>query len=84
MLYFHGLRDIPVAYRTNNKKYYVQCKVLDEVLRFALPLRNADDMGDGLCAISIDKIKLMHLFAGDRCAIKDFIRGQEALKIELI
>ena len=76
MLYFHGLRDIPVAYRTNNKKYYIQCKILGESLKFVLPLRNAEDTGDGLCAISIDKIRLMHLFAGDRGAIKDYIRGQ--------
>lgn len=41
MLYFHGLRDIPVAFRTNNKRYYIQCKVLGEVIKFGLPLRNA-------------------------------------------
>jgi hypothetical protein len=76
MLYFHGLRDIPIAYRNNNKKYFIQCRLLGEVVKFALPLRNADDIGDGLCAISIDKIKLMHLFAGDRAAIKQFIRSQ--------
>ncbi len=41
MLYFHGLRDIPVAFRANNKRYYIECKVLGEVIKFGLPLRNA-------------------------------------------